>query len=89
MSETGYKYIVQTEGVCGGKPRIAGTGMKVEFIAIQRYHDGWAFDEICSTYPHLTEAEVRAALDYYGAHKDEINQDISESCGYLDLQRLP
>ena len=77
-------YIVKSEWVCGGKPRIAYSLMKVELLVIERYHRNWTVGEICSNHPHLTQAEVQAALDYYDAHKDEIDKHIRESYDYLN-----
>ena len=82
--EPEFGYIVKEGEICGGKPRIAGTRMKVEFVVIERFERGWGVEEICSSRPHLTEAEVRAALAYYDAHKEEIDKDIRQGYDYLD-----
>ena len=72
-------YIVQDEGICRGKPRIAGTRMKVQHIALEYVHAGLSVDEICKSHPHLTRAQIHAALSYYYDHQDEIEKDIRES----------
>ena len=35
-------------------------------------------DEIVEAYPHLTLAQVHAALAYYWDHRDEIEQELRE-----------
>ena len=64
--------VVKTEGICGGSARIAGTRIPVwTIIALQivGVHDR----EILESYPHLVQADLQAARDYY--HRDEINRD--------------
>lgn len=77
--------IVSTPGTCGGRPRIAGTRMSVQNIAID-YNAGMSPKEIVSEFPHLTLAQVYAALAYYHANKDRIEADIAE---YYALVRSP
>ena len=83
----GYKYIVQDEGYCGGKPRIAGSRMAVQFIAIEYEGMGWSPAEICYNHPGLSLAEVHAALSYYYDHKVEIDQRIREGEEYADRMK--
>jgi len=45
--------IVSTPGTCGGRPRIAGTRMSVQNIAID-YKAGMSPKEIVSEFPQLT-----------------------------------
>lgn len=46
-----------------GKPCIAGTRIAVELI-VRRFAEGYSMRDILADYPHLTEAGVRAALEY-------------------------
>lgn len=46
-----------------GKPCIAGTRITVEMV-VRRFAEGYSMTELLSDYPHLTEADVRAALAY-------------------------
>jgi len=68
--------IVQTPDVCGGRPRIAGTGVTVRRI-VGWYKLGLTAEEIVAEIPHLTLAQVHAALAYYHANREEIEQDIA------------
>lgn len=77
-------YIVQDEGICGGKPRIEGTRMKVQHIALEYVHMGLSLEEICGSHPHLNLAQIHAALSYYYEHETEIEGDIRESREYAE-----
>ena len=46
-----------------GKPCITGTRITVELI-VRRFAEGYTMADILADYPHLTEAGVRAAMDY-------------------------
>ena len=70
--------IVRTPGTCWGKPRIAGTRIKVEQVAIWHERMGMSPEEIVDGWPHLTLADVQAALTYYRDHRDEIDRDLAE-----------
>lgn len=72
------EHIVRTPGTCGGKPRIAGTRIKVEQVVIWHERIGMSPEEIVSEWPHLTLADVHAALTFYHDHRDEIDRDLAE-----------
>ena len=68
--------IAQTAGICGGRPRIAGTGVSVRRIA-GWYKLGLTPEEIATQIPHLTLAQVHAALAYYHANRDEMEAEMA------------
>jgi uncharacterized protein (DUF433 family) len=68
--------VEQTPGTCGGKPRIAGTRIKVSLIAILSERNRLTPDEIVEAYPHLSLAQVHAALAYYWQHRDQIEEEV-------------
>jgi uncharacterized protein (DUF433 family) len=78
--------IVQTPDICGGKPRIAGHRITVQNIAIWHDRLGWSADEIASEYD-LELADIYAALAYYFAHREEINQSIREGKAFVEEMR--
>jgi uncharacterized protein (DUF433 family) len=80
-------YIVQDEGICGGQPRIAGTRLKVQHIALEYERLGWTPDQICDAHPGITLAQVHAALSYYYDHKEEIDQTIREDKEFAERLR--
>jgi uncharacterized protein (DUF433 family) len=77
--------IDRSPGVHNNRPKIAGTGVTVRRIA-GWYLRGYAPEEIVRKIPHLTLAQVHAALAYYYANRDEIEQDlVAEEALYEDL----
>jgi uncharacterized protein (DUF433 family) len=64
--------ITQTPGICGGRPRIASTGVSVRRI-VGWYKLGLTPEEIVTEVPHLELAHVHAALAYYHANRDEMD----------------
>jgi uncharacterized protein (DUF433 family) len=60
----------------GGRPIIAGTGTTVRGVA-GLYKLGLDAEEIATQLPHLTLAQIYAALTYYHLHSDEIEADIA------------
>jgi uncharacterized protein (DUF433 family) len=72
------EHIVKTPGTCWGNPRIAGTRIKVEQVVIWHEQMGMSPADIASRWPHLTLADIHAALAYYHDHRDEIDADLAE-----------
>jgi uncharacterized protein (DUF433 family) len=68
--------IESTPGICGGKPRIAGTRVRVQDIAAWHELHGRSVDAIASGYPHIGLPAIYAALAYYHAHRDQILADL-------------
>ena len=70
--------------VRGGRPCIAGTGLRVIDIVMATLFHGRTPGELASDYD-LSLAEVHAALAYYYQHKADLDQDIREQ---VDLAQL-
>jgi uncharacterized protein (DUF433 family) len=68
--------IVSTPGTCGGRPRIAGTRITVENIVID-FNAGMTPQQIIDERPHLTLAQIYAALAYYYANQKQMDADIA------------
>jgi uncharacterized protein (DUF433 family) len=68
--------ITRTPGIVGGRPRIAGTRISVRQIVIL-YQQGLTPEEITLDYPHLTLAQVYAALAYYHANREAMDVEIA------------
>ncbi len=75
--------ITQSPGICGGRPRIAGTGVSIRRIA-GWYKLGQTPEEIASEYGHLSLAQVYAALAYYHANHVEIEADLAQEESLYD-----
>ncbi len=71
-----HPYVTRNAEVCGGKPVIGGTRIKVAQIALEYDHLAWAPDEILQAHPHLTLAQIHDALSYYYENADEIRSDL-------------
>ena len=69
-------FIVRTPNICGGRPRIAGTGVSVRRI-VGWYKLGLNPEEIGNRIRHLSLAQVYAALAYYHANREEMEADIA------------
>lgn len=79
MQPIAVNHIETTPGVCGGKPRIAGTRIRVEDIFVWHELQGKSPNEIVADFPQLSFADVYAALTYYFDHRDEIQRQMRES----------
>src|SRR6266853_42578 len=79
--------IDRDQRVRGGRPKIAGTGLTVSRI-VGWYKMAMTPEEIALEYPHLTLAQVHAALAYYHVNRDEIEADIAqEESAALQLEQ--
>ncbi len=47
----------------------------VELVMAQRAH-GWSPEELRFQFPHLSMADIHAALTYYWDHKNKLDEDI-------------
>ena len=77
--------IVRTPGTCSGSPRIAGTRITVQNIAID-FNAGMTPQQIIDERPHLTLAQIYAALTYYYANKEATDAEIAAY--YEEYERL-
>lgn len=68
--------LVRTDDVRGGRPRVVGTGVTIRRI-VGWYKQGLTPEEITTQVPHLSLAQVYAALTYYHANREEIEADIA------------
>jgi uncharacterized protein (DUF433 family) len=68
--------LVSSPDVCGGRLRIEGTRITVNQI-VTLYKQGYNAEEIADQYPHLTMAQVYAALLHYHTNQQEIDSDLA------------
>jgi uncharacterized protein (DUF433 family) len=84
VAQTQSPTIVRDPKVLGGEPTIQGTRVPVRIVVL-----AWRLapdlTRICRSYPRLIPAAVQAALDYYAAHRAEIDRYIAENDADLDL----
>ena len=74
--------ITQSPEICGGRPRVSGTGVSVMRIA--GWHRlGYNPEEIARK-TDLTLAQIHAALAYYHANQEAIDSDIDHEASEYD-----
>jgi uncharacterized protein (DUF433 family) len=74
-------------GVCGGKPCIAGTRIRVQDIYVWHELRGKSPDEIVVDFPQLTLADVYAALAYFWDHRDEILRQMKNQDEFVERMK--
>ena len=80
MAESTISAHIETKpGVCGGKPCIAGTRIRVQDVRVWHELQGLTPDEIVAQFPQLTLADVHAALTYYHDHREELQRQMKET----------
>ena len=78
MATVSKEHIAITPGTCGGRPRIAGTRIRVQDVAFYHYGQSWSPETIVHEFPHITLADVLAALAYYHDHREQIDRQVEE-----------
>ena len=58
--------------------------VRVAQIVAEHVGNGWSAEEVVRQYPHLTAAEVHAALGYYYDHREEIDGELLAEVAALD-----
>jgi uncharacterized protein (DUF433 family) len=89
LTDTG-TLIVSTPGTCGGRPRIAGTCITVQYI-VNKIRVGVTPEEILENKPHLTFGGIYAAPAYYYANKELLDAEFAayeEECDGRKANRL-
>ena len=78
MSQPKIERISVSPTICGGKPCITGTRIRIQDIYIWHELQGLSADDIVSRFPQVTMADVYAALAYYWEHREEIERQMQE-----------
>ena len=71
--------IIFAEGVTGRRARVAGTGLEVWEIISAFKGVSQDFKRLKKVYHWLTEQQLRAAMGYYSAYRDEIDLQINRN----------
>ncbi len=77
MAQTIHDHIATDPAICGGKPHITATRIRVTDIHAWHERQGMSPDEIVSAFPTLTLADVHAALAYDWDHRDQVEAEAS------------
>jgi uncharacterized protein (DUF433 family) len=90
MSQTLTNLIeIRPSRVVGNRAYIAGTRVSVEDIFVRHEMGGQTPDGIVQSLPHLSLAQVHAALSYAFGHLEEIRLQIKEGDSFLaELQAI-
>src|SRR5208337_3744084 len=70
-----------------GVPWIDDTNTKVIEVALDLIAHGWSPEEIHFQHPHLSLAQIHAALGYYYDHQIEMDGQIELSAGEVERLR--
>lgn len=70
-----------------GVPWIDDTNTKVIEVALDLIAHGWSPEEIHFQHPHLSLAQIHAALGYYYDHQVELDGQIEQSVGEVERLR--
>lgn len=74
-----YSHIETRPDICAGQPHVRGTRITVGLIAREVEHLGMTPDEVIAAHPHLTLAQVHAALTYFYDHREEMEGAMRSS----------
>jgi len=69
-----------------GRAWITGANTKVIEVVLDKLAYGWSPDEMHLQHPHLSLAQIHAALSYYYDHQFEIDSEIAQHA--REYQRL-
>src|SRR6266566_509424 len=70
-----------------GVPWISGANTKVVEVVLDKMAHGWSPEEMHRQHPHLSMAQIHAALAYYYEHQDEVDADIERRNRYVEELR--
>ena len=69
MQLSGFPRIAIDPAICGGRPIVEGTRMRVTDI-LEMLGDGASADQIIADFPYVTRADIRACLNYAASLAD-------------------
>lgn len=78
VQTTEQHYVVKNDKILSGEPIIRGTRTPVRAV-VELWRLGILPEEIPLRLPHLTTAQVFAALSYYSDHQEEIQKHIERN----------
>ena len=66
---------------------VAGTNTKVKEIVLDKLAYGWSPEEMHFQHPHLSMAQIHAALAYYYENQDKLDEEIRRDLEEVDELR--
>jgi hypothetical protein len=82
MPALDYPHIITANGEPARLERLPR--IRVAQIAADHVGNGWSAEEIVRQYPHLTAAEVHAALAHYYDRREAIDAELAAEVSALD-----
>ena len=73
--------------VVGDRAYVAGTRVSVEDVYVRHEMGGQTPDEIVQSLPHLSLAQVHAALSYAYGHLDDIRRQMKEGDEFVSQMK--
>jgi len=70
-----------------GTARIVGQRTKVVQIVMDKIANGWNPEEMQGQYPHLSLAQIHAALAYYYDHQTQLDAQIERDLQQAERMR--
>ena len=70
-----------------GVPWITGANTKVVEVVLDKMANNSSPEEMHEQYPHLSLAQIHAALSYYYEHQAEVDADIERRDRYVEELR--
>ena len=87
MSIADTKRIESKPEVCGGKPCIAGTRIRVQDIYVWHELQGQSADAIVTRFPQLQMSDIYAALAYYWDNRSELQRQMQEESDFVEQMK--
>lgn len=66
---------------------ITGANTKVVEVVLDKIGYGWSPEEMHRQHPHLSMAQIHAALSYYYEHQAEVDADIERRDRFVEEMR--
>ena len=79
--------LMEVDVDAGGTARVAGSRIKVIHLVMEKLANRWSAEELAAAFPHLSPAQVHAALAYYYDHQAELDAQIKASVDLADKMR--
>jgi len=86
MAKASTSHIERDPTICGGRPCVAGTRIRVQDIYVWHELQGQSPEEIVTNFPQLSLADVHASLAYYHDHRNEIESEVQTE--RMDAERM-
>ena len=68
---------------------VSGTRIRVQDVSMMAEFQGKSADEIVNAFPHLSLAQVHAALAYYFDHRAVIAEELRQDEEFIKAFRAP